>query len=1233
MQTKAVTATTTVVAQTELLVNAMVVANDHHLQQQQKVLHHQQQQQQQLHNHQRLTLMAITQNSMTTGSAAANLAQSSGGLSSSSSSSSSSGASSASSTTGNSSSTGALIDNLTKQHKLSNGGGSSSNSDNNQQHHHHRHSHQPPHHHHLPNAGGIAGVMGGVVGAVNGAMKQKNIAIISPNNSHNGIGGGGSKAHHHHPPQHHKSPTVLRKHHHHEHHHAADISKFNRSNRKSKNCAIFYFKHLDTDNETNYSNSNCGDDVHDMIVGGDGVDNGSRLTVGVDDDGIVSGGAHLSSAASLHASDLLKSAEVSSDDEGWLYTASGRHQQQSTTAHDSLNSNHIARVISSTASGDFHGYDLTSAAGSIQSATVSSSTACTSAVGSTILGDADSDKENKQAALGLTKIHNSPVASPTTSTTFVVVTTSLLDSEESCSALKEHSSGASVARSSSCAVGASSSSRSSSITSSSCSSNDMLTEATTTTTSMKSNATKIRSKPQHKQHQRREMELQINNNHGNGHHHKSPTSTTKQHNIVNNTNNNNNNNNDANSSPSISTNTLHKTINNGNSMIAPASSSPPQHARNSSYSDDAANGNLEKENIRSYTRADLSNINVKPNDNQQYHHSQYSQYGSPSVTLMYAQQLHGNNVGKRLPPRSPAKSHTSTTTSTSTISPVKGKVSHESIKQLVLEAEHLVRDEALKTPTKPKQHSINSSGLVQISSTIKKREVCIMPGPIKRVQEWLEHQPSTPAQLKTHSHNQDHQLVSSPSSLAVAVSPARTDDCEASGEASETDSIPQQCSDDTSEGFTESIATCMQTSTNSYGNSTERMGGSAEPMVVASSNQSLNVKVVKRQQTRRKSERPWSVSCLSQLTTDAKQVAAKVSTIANVQSGLASHSISESALDSLSPGRPRTSSTAAQVKSYESKGSLKRRKTRKKKLNYATANASKKSDTNSEDNQQAAAAEYSKHPQAMLLQSCESMTPQQMQEITQALLQLQNCDGSNTSGGGINTSEQMVHCGTTALAMASATMTSTASNGESGEEENHLMKPNFRVGSFTTAYMTNEARLGSLAKLANYMNDEEQLGAVTPVPQKFKAREYTTGTEDHHSSFSETAWDNYQEKYNSENYSEGFDSDAARKLMEFGDDYRNFIDSQSDCCSSLSAANNLDSLSPPRMDSLQQNESKIVITQDTIVSSVDHARRRRALELEYERRRKNLEIRRKSCQGYVIRKLHTGVIANMMNHM
>ncbi|XP_060537319.1 uncharacterized protein LOC132708773 isoform X2 [Cylas formicarius] len=47
------------------------------------------------------------------------------------------------------------------------------------------------------------------------------------------------------------------------------------------------------------------------------------------------------------------------------------------------------------------------------------------------------------------------------------------------------------------------------------------------------------------------------------------------------------------------------------------------------------------------------------------------------------------------------------------------------------------------------------------------------------------------------------------------------------------------------------------------------------------------------------------------------------------------------------------------------------------------------------------------------------------------------------------------------------------------------------------------------------------------------------------SSLSE-AWDNYQENYLSEPYSESHDSDAARRLLNFGEDYRNFIDSQSD---------------------------------------------------------------------------------------
>lgn len=59
------------------------------------------------------------------------------------------------------------------------------------------------------------------------------------------------------------------------------------------------------------------------------------------------------------------------------------------------------------------------------------------------------------------------------------------------------------------------------------------------------------------------------------------------------------------------------------------------------------------------------------------------------------------------------------------------------------------------------------------------------------------------------------------------------------------------------------------------------------------------------------------------------------------------------------------------------------------------------------------------------------------------------------------------------------------------------------------------------------------------------------------------------------------------------------------------------------MDSLQQHELKALqLNQDTISSSVDHARRQRALELQYERRRKTLEVRRKSCQGR-INKMHS----------
>ncbi|XP_059051800.1 klarsicht protein [Achroia grisella] len=88
--------------------------------------------------------------------------------------------------------------------------------------------------------------------------------------------------------------------------------------------------------------------------------------------------------------------------------------------------------------------------------------------------------------------------------------------------------------------------------------------------------------------------------------------------------------------------------------------------------------------------------------------------------------------------------------------------------------------------------------------------------------------------------------------------------------------------------------------------------------------------------------------------------------------------------------------------------------------------------------------------------------------------------------------------------------------------------------------------------LALSLGDPSDLWGLSMDKDSDIDKSVTAGTEEH-SSFSEQAWDFYQEKYNSEPYSEAPDSDAARRLLEFGDDYRAFLDSQSDCCSSLSA--------------------------------------------------------------------------------
>ncbi|XP_011183765.2 klarsicht protein isoform X2 [Zeugodacus cucurbitae] len=882
---------------------------------------------------------------------------------------------------------------------------------------------------------------------------------------------------------------------------------------------------------------------------------------------------------------LLKSADASSDDDGgWLYSSVLPPQrEEDTSACEGVGVDEKGNICITTIVID----------GLKSSAVTSSSAVTTAPTANSVIND-DSDKENTEARTPtlahatLTPLPASIVcaqsydisSAPSSQNHTQIVhaeiqltpVTTATPTALSVGRFKEKSFVAS------CGSGSSSSY---STRSSSCSSNDLLTETTSAT-----NTTQITQMHFQRVH-RTEMELQID---ANGNKSKQMMDNGAIRGVTTNNSHNNNNNGDA---DNFNESSAIKGDNNANYNVNSNSSIVVLHQQQLPQQPLISGGNNQKNEMFYSVR---------------WHPKTVSD--STDKTSMQHQQSQKTDIKKvLLPPRSPLKSEkpVQSTARGDNFSPTnmtKGKLSHESIKQLVLEAEHLVRDvEALKTPiNKQKQkHSV-----IKLSSTVKKRDI-VMPGPIKqRVQEWLEHQPSSSTPVQGHRNHSDE--------LQSGVKSKAGDDCEASGEASESDSVPQLGSD-TSEGLTESIATCMQTSTNSYGgNSTECFGSSAEPIASSatiqgygSSNQSLNVKIVKRSQSRRKSERPWSVSCLSQLTTETVQTEAIEPVVSNAQTGLATHSISESALDSLSPGRQRVSSASAlnvtQVKASNSKGSLKRRKTRKKKmstsgnLGVVASNShsvlKKSPDSGSEDT-----AEMPRLTQTLLMKSCESMSTQQIREITSALLSLQHGNVTNPNEGatgGSNNAAQYTIEKSQQHAMQEAQK-------DMGEGVS-LMKPNFRVGSYTSAYMRNEKRLGSLAALATYMNDdeEEQQG------------EYTTGTEDHHSSFSETAWDNYQEKYNSENYSEGFDSDAARKLMEFGDDYRNFIDSQSDCCSSLSAANNLDSLSPPRMDSLQQADTK-TITQDTIANSVDHARRRRALDLEYERRRKTLEVRRKSCQ-------------------
>ncbi|XP_055593529.1 klarsicht protein-like isoform X2 [Uranotaenia lowii] len=532
---------------------------------------------------------------------------------------------------------------------------------------------------------------------------------------------------------------------------------------------------------------------------------------------------------------------------------------------------------------------------------------------------------------------------------------------------------------------------------------------------------------------------------------------------------------------------------------------------------------------------------------------------------------------------------------------------------------------------------------------------------INRIEEWLEKQPLDVAPAGPH--------------LSGSVP---TTDCEASGEYTDSDSITRDT--DSSEGLANSVATCLQGDQTSqellnvYPSEHSNISNDEVESKNASHSNS-NSSLVKRRLNKSSAERPWSVSCISQLNTSAIEINQYIAGEAHHHQKLtACFSISESALNTMSSAlrggggslKQQTAKSAlagcggaggsssggssqqqltAVARSSDGKGSLKKRKLRARRKNRIDESGSDESQPPSQHSSALQRLQHSlilQHQKQLLHQQHNPQHQQPLREIqlaAAAAAAVASGSGSSASGrrllksesfsGRIRLADELVTlsslsgssgsrksssarqttrgttlttCTTTTVATTMTTAPPATGNGngalkmrrKSGspdsEEDEHqhqqqllvmggeddadfgMARPNFKIGSITRARY-GSLNLGSLAALANYNLDANRDGgagnaaaagtSATTSASAGTADGAGTGTEEM-SSFSEQAWDNYQDKYSSEPYSEDRDTDAARRLLYFGDDYRNFIDSQSDCASSSLSAANMDSLSPPR---------------------------------------------------------------------
>lgn len=297
-----------------------------------------------------------------------------------------------------------------------------------------------------------------------------------------------------------------------------------------------------------------------------------------------------------------------------------------------------------------------------------------------------------------------------------------------------------------------------------------------------------------------------------------------------------------------------------------------------------------------------------------------------------------------------------------------------------------------------------------------------------------------------------------------------------------------------SEEITDSVATtCLQ---------------SNDQMVTSTENTSPTHKVAMRSKTthRRNSERPWSVSCLSQLTRNSRQ-SLDDKVLESTTATLSNFSISESAINHL-PNHKNTSESDTKFNNIKFESGCNYSGSKNSSLRRRRMKLRKKS-----------------------LSSKPDVFNTSLVEDISLAISMMNIEKEDDLLKEVKTTQK-------------------------SDEEQSFKRPNFKIGSITSVYGNpNAINLGSLAALSNYNSAE-----------KYRENNNDTGTENLSGFSEQNMWDNYMgEKYNSETYSEDRDLDAARNLLDC-DDYRNFIDSQSDCCSSLNSAANqhLNSVSPPR---------------------------------------------------------------------